>query len=481
MSAIIWWLESPWHLRALVFLLSFFLCFVAPWLYSQGWLGERKLPDEKPVAVLAPKPPAVTSDRAQKSAAQQAQALAQLPEAGPAPVVAHEDAAQLRAPAQALVGSRPAETVASPHEQSSAHPTQSAAQAEVRHDQAPAQLESHAAKAVPDQGQESPASPQNLAAPVPPPAAHAEADASPAQARPAVEVEAAAAPAKPEDKPLSPAEPKAPAEEKQAAVVPELPSTETVAGSFIIDDRGSRTLAAASGRSVEVQRLAVSSESGGSADVAVYRLPSEAGPRRSAILDSDAFAKAAASYDTFACIGLLPPNKAGSAGDVSRLLESGAVKLCGVIARKPYVSANAKLYGVPVDALPLAPSDKQKAQTLQVVIGLKNAKGDLTNAAVQKKLVSEIVKNGKILKLTAEAAPETELHYIEVKCATATPLNRPVKSHVVKRSTVTHEQSLRQPYGSQQHRNAAKKISHARATAEKRNAFPGCRVLDFSF
>ncbi len=74
MNAIIWWLESPWQLRALVFILSFFVCFVGPWLHSQSVLtsriAARKPLDEKSETVSAPKA---------EGALQQAEAQAKVP------------------------------------------------------------------------------------------------------------------------------------------------------------------------------------------------------------------------------------------------------------------------------------------------------------------------------------------------------------------------------------------------------------------
>ena len=59
MNAIIWWLESPWQLRAIVFTLSFFVCFVGPWLHNQSLLSSRiaaRNPlEEKSETVPAPK------------------------------------------------------------------------------------------------------------------------------------------------------------------------------------------------------------------------------------------------------------------------------------------------------------------------------------------------------------------------------------------------------------------------------------------
>lgn len=59
MNAIIWWLESPWQLRALVFTLSFFVCFVGSWLHNQSLvtsrIAARKPLEEKSETVSAPK------------------------------------------------------------------------------------------------------------------------------------------------------------------------------------------------------------------------------------------------------------------------------------------------------------------------------------------------------------------------------------------------------------------------------------------
>ncbi len=215
----------------------------------------------------------------------------------------------------------------------------------------------------------------------------------------------------------------------------------------------------------------------------------------SAVLDSDAFAKAAARYDTVACVELGSRGTGLSAREITRLIDNRAVELCGIIARKPYISANTKLYGLPLgQQMDSARPEKERARRSLIIIGLKNTKGDLTDAAVQKKMISEIIRGGKIvnfpLSAYSEVASGKELRYIEVKGANN---NRPIKSSAVKPG-YAFQQDVQRLLPARHKRCGAggasrtpiirsKKNSrtHANAETSGRKTHPGCGLFDFPF
>ena len=157
----------------------------------------------------------------------------------------------------------------------------------------------------------------------------------------------------------------------------------------------------------------------------------------SALLDSDGLAKAIARYDTIVCVGLGSRRATLSSKEIARLIDNRAVQLCGVIARKPYVSENAKLYGLPLgQQLDTPPSEKDRADTSLILIGIRNAKDDLADAAVQKKMIAELVRGGKIADFPlgnfSEVASGKELRYIEVKGGNVPHKSKPIKSSTIK-------------------------------------------------
>ncbi len=292
----------------------------------------------------------------------------------------------------------------------------------------------------------------------------------------------------------------------------------TLAGGFNIISQSTSVVPVPAGSPVEKQELTASTENGGSAEVEVYVLSSKAGlglrrsnrvvdqsngrAELSAILDTDAFAKAVARYDTVACVGLGSRSTALSTREIARFVDSRAVQLCGIIARKPYVSMNTKLYGLPLgQQLDSAPPEKERAQRALIIIGIRNAKGDLADAAVQKKMVSEIITGGKIANVPlgsySEVASGKELRYIEVKGGNASLKNRPVKSSVVKPGYALQENARglqkRQPFPAHHKRCGAhatpralpmwsKKISRSQANAiSGSKTHRGCGIFDFPF
>ncbi len=377
MSAIIWWLESPWQLRAIVFILSFFVCFVGPWLHSQTLLTSR---------LLARKP---VSEKSQPVPSPKVETLVQ-----------HwEKLVQEKTPVQ---------------------PSQAPAKPE-----APVQEQRAAIKP------EAPAVKEEVPAQPAPVAGKAEAPAQPAEA--ADKEEAAAQPETPGAQPAH----------------SEAPVAQHFANGFDIVSKNTAVLPIPGGCPVDKQDFAVATESGGAADVEVFVLSNTASwavrssdrfvdssNRRtdlSAFLDSDAFAKAAARYNAVICVGLGSRSATLSPQEVVRLIDHRAAHLCGVISRKPYVSENTKLYGLPLGQpadSAAAMSDKERKQRSLIIIGVRSAKGDLADAAVQKKLISEIVRSDKIanfpLSSYSEAAPGRELRYIEVKGGNFPYKNKPV-------------------------------------------------------
>ena len=390
MNAIIWWLESPWQLRALVFILSFFVCFVGPWLHSQSVLTSRllakKLHDQYHGVVLAPKAEGLLQTGQEALPASEGHTQHQdAPGAVEAPHLA--DQGQLKAPAVQ-------ETV----------PAQSPVEAAV-----PAETASASADHPAVPAQEATA-PQQVPAPAAP---------APAAAAPVPQDHAPAASTEHTEETQVPAEPKAPAKQEQAGIQPSAPAAP--ASGFTIVNRGMRAAA-------RRQDLAVSTGSGGSADVEVYVLSKVRDPRNAAILDSDAFAKTAAHYDAIVCAGSGPGN---AAKNNARSNDGGAVELCRILARKPFIPANAKLYGLPLPG-------KEAAPRSLTIIGIKNVKGDLADPAIQKKLILDIINSGKIANFpagnSAGTGPEKELPFIEVKREAATHEIRPVRTAAVKRA-----------------------------------------------
>ncbi len=286
------------------------------------------------------------------------------------------------------------------------------------------------------------------------PAAHEQAAAAaPAHKEdeaPAPKAEAPAQTAAPVPQSEAPAQPllpqaQAPAPQTAPSAAPE---AEKPAGEFKIDSKGGAAISVLALGLVEKQLVSVSTPGGGSADVEVHVLPKgsilppagRAASRQadpSSFLDADAFAKAAAAYDAVVCVGLGSRGGALSTEDILRLANNQAVQLCGVISRKPYVSKNTRLYGLPLaQDLDSAAAAKAKSETSLVVVGIRSAKGDLSDTAKQKKMVAEIIRNLKIENASyAEAGPEKTFHYIEVKGGNHPFRNKPVKHGAVRLQT----------------------------------------------
>ena len=527
MNAIIWWLESPWQLRALVFILSFFVCFVGPWLHSQSLLTSRLAArnplEEKRETVSAPKEGTVqqAEEQANVPAPQERVPVQEKAPLQPVPASAEEKGLTEQVHPQAgrpVHAAQLPAAVAVREEQSSAPATheQVPAPAQVaplpveaktadHHEQvpAPAQVPVEIAPAPVMQEAAAPA----LVAPLP---AEAKAPALHEQMPAPVQAPAEEAPA--------PSEPMARPAQEQAAVhapAPAATSKAQLAGGFDIINQSASVNPVPAGSPVEKQELAASTEKGGSADVEVYVLSNKAGwglrrsnrvvdqsngrAELSAVLDSDAFAKAAARFDTVACAGLGSRDTALSTQEIMRLIDNRAVQLCGIIARKPYVSMNTKLYGLPLgQQLDTAPSEKERAQKSLIIIGIRNAKGDLADAAVQKKMVSEIIRGGKIANFPlgnySEVASGKELRYIEVRGGKGTYKNRPIKSSIVKPGYASQHEGHRQSFSAHHKRCGAsvgsrtlpmahKKVSRSKANAEASvsRTHRGCGIFDFPF
>lgn len=512
MSAIIWWLESPWQLRAFVFIISFFVCFVGPYLHSQSLqnssLPARKLSEEKSETALAPQDEGHLRQAAPSAeAARLAQDKVEIqPAPAPAPaldkdVTAHEGLPSTEGERHADQDSK---EVPAPQEPAAL--------------QEPASVPAQSA-ALPAGGAtgdaESP-SPENVTAGQTPPVPTATAQAQDQAGFPAAPeiktpVQPEQTPFKPEQVPAStsgrieeakaPSAPQSPASEEPAATqAPASAAAQAVHG-FTIVSQGVQTVKALPGRSVERQDLAVSTENG-SAEVEVYVLPlsqdrrppspRETGDLASALLDSSAFARAAARYDTIACAGLSPKDATLSRRNVASVTEGGALQFCGVLARKPYVPLHAKIFGLPLKQEPesAASSGKERALWPVAIIGIKNAKGDLAGAAMQKTMVSSIVFGGKITNFPlggfAGSAPDKELLSIEVKRETARAKNRPVRSATVKRG-YAHERGTRLQTLLKRHKQKCPhvhtRISRRDANAETPESKPllRCALFDFPF
>ncbi len=376
-----------------------------------------------------------------------------------------------------------------------------------------------------------PAGSEVAAAPVPAQAkAPVQATPIPEERKTPIEPEQAplqAAPAEAEPVIVSPVELVAPAKQEQAEVqtpaAPVKPAPQQLAGGFNILKVSTNVIPVPGGDPVEEQEFGVSTEKGGSAEVEVHVLSIKAGkgPRQSdrvvdqsnsetdlsAALDSDALAKAVALYDTVVCVGLGSRSKPLSTKEIKRLVDSRAVKLCGIIARKPYVSNNAKLYGLPLgQQLDSSRLEKDGAERSLILIGIKNAKGDLADTAVQKKMISELVRGGKIsdfpLGNFSEVSSGKELRYIEVKGENLPHKNKPVKSSIIKPGYGAHQDArvgfnrVQSPLPVVRHKRcrasaasrafplARRKVlraSHARAETSQMTTPRGCGIFDFPF
>jgi hypothetical protein len=549
MNTIILWLESPWQLRALVFALSFFVCFVAPWLHNQSLLtsriAARKPLEEKSETVSVPKAEVPHQDAEvlakvpapqEQTTLQEKAATAAVEENGiaqhePSPSKAEAQVPAMQAPAEAPVPEEqasvpvpvahaptPAIRVEAPASaQVEPHPEDTKATAEIAPPSAMKEPASAPAQDEPPQGktrtavrQELVTVPEQAPVEVVPAPAMKEIASGPAQVAPPPVV--LKAPAQNEQVPVPAdapvvSEPKAPVRQEQAEVQAPAPSAASKAqsaGGFKIVSQSAGDIPVPAAGPVEKQGFVASTESGGSAEVEVYVLSNKAGrnllrsnrvvdqsngrAELSAILDSDVFAKAAARYDTVACVGLGSRSKGLSTQEITRLTQ-----LCGAIARKPFVSMNTKLYGLPL-GLPmnLARPEKERARRSLIIIGLRNTKGDLTDASVQKQMVSEIIRGGRIANFPlsdySEVASGKALRYIEVKGGNN---NRPIKLSAVKPSYAIQRDRLASPRhkpcgasgASRTHLTRSKKVSRSHANAETpgRKTHQGCGLFDFPF
>jgi hypothetical protein len=494
MNTIIWWLESPWQLRALVFALSFFACFVGPWLHSQSLLtnrlAARKPLEEKSETASALRAEAPVQQAEEKAKVPASQEQVSVQEKVPAPASAEEKKAEEHAHPQAESPVHAAPSPVREQAVAKATPAPVEAKAEVQKEQVPAPAQASVEAASAPVMQETAPTP----APVMP---------VPVEAKAPVQQEQAPAPAKApiEQVPVPANQDEATVHEPASLAI----SKAQPNGGFTIVSQSTSVIPVLAGSAVEKQDLAASTDKGGSADVEVYVL-SNKGLRRpnrvadvsngelSAILDSDDFAKAAARFDTVACVGLGSRSMALSAQEIKRLIDNRAVQLCGVIAKKPYISANTKLYGLPLgQELDSAPSEKERSL---IIVGIKNAKGDLADTSIQKKMVSEIIRGGKIANFQAgkysEVASGNELRYIEVKNGGVIK-NRPIKSFVVKpgygplhdahrHSFAAHHKRCGDTAGSRT-LSVSRKLSRSQASADasRSKMHHGCGIFDFPF
>ena len=129
-----------------------------------------------------------------------------------------------------------------------------------------------------------------------------------------------------------------------------------------------------------------------------------------------------------------------------------------------------------------------------IIIGLRNTKGDLTDAAVQKQMISEIIRGGKIanfpLNNYSEVASGKELRYIEVKGGNN---NRLIKSSAVKPAYALQREIQRllsarhkrcgASAAFRPHLVQSEKVSPSYANAETsgRKAYSECSLFDFPF
>ncbi len=452
MNAIIWWLELPWQIRALVFILSFFVCFVGPWLHGQSLLASRvaakRSLEETSEAAFAPKA---------ESLLQQNDSQARAP--APEERVSVDEKAPVQAPPA------PVEVTKAPvqEEQASVQapaPVEPKALAEeaIAQEKAPVQAPPAPAEVTKAPVQEEQASVQ-APAPVEPKAPTEEATKTPVEQELApspTEAPLQAAPAMQEPV-LSPVDPASPSKQEQAAVqaagARAQPAPQQFAGGFNFIQESANVIPTPVGSVLDKQDFVVSTERGGSAEVEVHILPIKAGwdLRRtgriveqpssrtdlSALLDSNALAQAVARYDTVVCVGLGSRRAPLSTQEITRLIDNRAVQLCGIIARKPYVSENAKFYGLPLgQQLDTAPSEKDRADRSLILIGIRNAKGDLADTAAQRKMIAEFVRGSKITDFPfgnfSEVASGKELRYIEVKGGSMPYKSKPVKSSAIK-------------------------------------------------
>jgi hypothetical protein len=444
MNAVIWWLEAPWQIRASVFFLSFLACFVAPWLYNSGILAT---PSRRTVA---PETEAKSTQKAEAPVQQKPAAQTETPVQAAVPAPREETQPQATAPVHEEETSVQAATPAPKEE------TQPQATAPVHEEEVPVQAAAPAPKEEIQPLAAASIHKEEAPAPVAAPVHKEEAPAAQEQAAAAASahkeekapIPKADAPAQtPEtvpqaEAPAQPLLPQAQAPAPQAAPVLAPEAAEKPAGEFKIESKGGAAISVPALGLVEKQLASVSTPGGGSAEVEVHILPKgsilppagrsagrQADP--SSFLDADAFAKAAASYDAVVCVGLGSRGGALSTEDILRLANNQAVQLCGVISRKPYVSKNTKLYGLPLaqDLDAAAAAAKAKSETSLLVVGIRSAKGDLADTAKQKRMVAEIIRGLKIENVSyAEAGSD----YIEVKGGKHPFRNKPVKHKAVR-------------------------------------------------
>jgi hypothetical protein len=140
----------------------------------------------------------------------------------------------------------------------------------------------------------------------------------------------------------------------------------------------------------------------------------------SAFLDSEAFAKAAPLYDAVICLRLGAREAPLSTLELLSLAGARDIQLCGVLSRKPYVSKNAKLYGLPLpQAQDAADATKDKTRRSLVVVGIRSPKGELAGFPAQKAMIAQLFREGRIAKAEAGGSLQEsggrELRYLEVK------------------------------------------------------------------
>jgi hypothetical protein len=332
MSTIILWLESPWQIRAFVFILAFLACFVAPYLYTAGKVGTAAT--RKSVQVENGKKPAAKAET---------------------PVHEAEALPQPEAPARQAVTEPKTEPPAK-----TAETRTSVWLEEAPHEQPQALVET-----------------------------------------PAKEIEAPAAPV-----------PQEAAAEKR--LVEPAPAVQPQKEAFRFSSKAASALSIPALGRVERQEIDVTTL-GGSADVEIHVIPGRA-PGRGllAYAESDAFAKGAPLYNAVVCVGLGSRGEPIPTPELLRRADQGDFALCGILAQKPHLSENTKLYG-----LPLAQATGKKGTQPRIVVGIKSAKGDLADFATQRKMIAELFRENSIaaagLADSAKTSAVKPARYVAVK------------------------------------------------------------------
>ena len=245
--------------------------------------------------------------------------------------------------------------------------------------------------------------------------------------RPEAPVEQPAAPAKQPETPAAPAPHEAVA--AKPPVEPAAPAAQPPAAAFSFASKPASALSLPALGRVERQEISVATKTGGSAEVEVHVLPGSAGGRASArasrrglsaYLESGAFPKGARPSDAVVCVGLGSRGEPVSTPELLRRANHGDYALCGILARRPNLSKNAKLYGLPLaQALEAGGRAGNRRVQPNIVVGIRAAKGDLAEFATQRKMIAELIRENRIAPAGFGESPKTPAarqdRYIAVK------------------------------------------------------------------